>query len=57
MKAFEILRDSDSNYGKFEFFFENDSFKMRAELNKMTEAFQAEDPVEEKYIGEILRFG
>ena len=39
MKAFEILRDSDNNYGKFESYTENDSQKMRVELNKMTEAF------------------
>lgn len=30
---------------------------MRNEVNKMTAAFQAETPVEDKYIGEILRYG
>ena len=30
---------------------------MRLELNKMTDAFGAIEPIEEKYIGEILRFG
>lgn len=36
--------------------FEEDSAKMRNEVNKITDAFGAEAPVEDKYIGELLRF-
>ena len=37
--------------------FDEDSAKMRTEVNKMTEAFGAETQLEDKYIGELLRFG
>jgi hypothetical protein len=37
--------------------FEEDSANLRTEVNKMTDAFGAETPVEDKYIGELLRYG